>query len=241
MSHAIPGTTGQKLSPTQIYSLARQAGFSVTDAVTATALALAESGGQTNIANDSTNAAGIWQIYAGSSAAQTLAYQQQMADPLTNAKVAYSKFIGAQKAGQTGWCPWASYDEGSCAGQSGRVNTWRQFLGMAQAAATGEDIAGGGGTLVVPAGAGGMGSAALDPSGSSVVQTGGTGVTTGAARGLTLANLGPFSLNVGTGLLWSILFFVLAGIAIGVGIYLLFRQQINSAVGKAAEVAAVAA
>ena len=242
----IPGTgAGQKLSPTQIYQLAVQAGFSGADAVTATAIALAESGGQTNIRSDividgaPTYAAGLWQLYTGSSTSQTLAYQQSMSDPLSNARAAYAKFVGSQKAGATGWCPWASYDEGTCAGQKNRANTWRTYLGMAQAAATGTDISTGGGSLVVPAGP--------DPGGGDNVM-GSTATTVAAGQGagsgeqLTLADMGALGkLQVPSGLLWSLLFIGGAIALVSAGVYLVFRQQINAAAGRAAEVAAIAA
>jgi hypothetical protein len=242
----VPGTNGEKLSPTQIYQLAVQAGFSITDAVTATAIAMAESGGQTNVIN-SIGATGLWQIYDGQQVADpSSARARALSDPLTNAREAYAKYVASQKTSCGGWWPWASYDEGPCAArqEQGRNNTWRQFLGMAQAAATGVDIAGGGGTLVVPGGAGGSeGSAAgadmQAGNASQALDTGGAGG--GQQRTLSLGSFGPWNIGVGTGVLWSVLFLGGAIFLVGLGVYLYFHEQINTAVGRAAETAAIAA
>jgi hypothetical protein len=209
MSHAIPGTSGQQLSPTQIYQLAVQAGWSATDAVMATAIAMAESGGRTNIANDQTNAAGIWQILTGS---QSLTFQQAMSDPVANATAAVNKFRSQ------GWCAWAAYDEGSCAGEKGRDNSWRTYLQQAQAASTGVDIAGGGGSLVSGGGAGGNVAPATSAAG------GGT---------LTLLNIpnpfgDPFKVQIPLGILWAVLFFGGAIALVLIGILLYARSELPS-------------
>lgn len=231
----VPGTgAGQKLSPTQIYQLAIQAGWSGADAVTATALALAESGGQTNVING-IGATGLWQIYNGVYPSDSIA--QQYSDPLTNARAAYAKWAASKNTSCGGWWPWASYDEGPCASrqEANRNNSWRTFLGMAQAAATGTDISTGGGTLTVPA----QQDPGSDGSTSTTVAAGGAG---GSSGPLTLADMGILGkLQVPAGLLWSLLFIGGAIALVSAGVYLVFRQQINAAAGRAAEVAAIAA
>ena len=229
-----------KLSPTQIYQYAIQAGFSPVDAVKATAIALAESGGQTDVVN-SIGAMGLFQIYDG--VYPSASRQAQMADPLANAQAAYAKYAAAQKAGQTPWCPWASFDEGTCAGQANRNNSYSSFMGMAQAAATGVDIATGSSTLVVPGGSSGSSGAgsASDTSTSAGVTTVSTAGGGGGGSQLTLGSFGPFKINVPVGLLWSMLFLFGALALVGIGIYLYFSKEINAAVGKVAETAAIAA
>lgn len=226
-----------KLSPTQIYQLAQQAGFSGPDAVNATAIALAESGGDTSVVN-SIGAMGLFQIYDGSY--PNAARVQAMSDPLANAQAAFAKFKASQGSSCGGWWPWASYDEGPCAArnEANRNNSWRTFLGMAQAAATGTDIAQGGGSLVVPAQDG------TDSSAATVVASGGASSSASSSSSSSTLSLGSIlgqPVEIHTGLLWSFLFIGGAIALFSIGVYLIFRQQINAAAGRAAEVAAIAA
>lgn len=74
------------LSPRQIYAVARDAGFPTGTAVTMTAIALAESGGDPNAHNTSgEDSRGLWQINV---AANTDLRGMNLFDPRTNAKAA---------------------------------------------------------------------------------------------------------------------------------------------------------
>ena len=115
------------LTPAQIYSYAVGAGFTPAQAVTATAVALAESGGnpsaQAIVSNPKPGnlpetSYGLFQI-------NTLGNPQyanaDLTDPATNAAAAYAIF---QSAGGN-WSPWGAYTNGSYA----------QFMTTAQSAA----------------------------------------------------------------------------------------------------------
>lgn len=219
------------LSPLDIYHLAMQAGWSASDAVTATAIAMAESGGNTGVTN-SIGATGIWQIYDGPGMSQ--ARFEQLRDPVENAKEAYAKWAAARKGGATGWCPWATYNEdSSCSGERGRVNTWRQFLQQAQSAAQGVDGSGGSVSTVDPVLAGG---AALVSASSS--PAGGLD----ASPILGSQALGTVAARVASpGFWWSAGFFILAGLLIVVGLLVVFRQQVEQATVQVGKVAAAAA
>ena len=134
-----------RLDAGDIYAAARRAGFSAQDAVTATAIALAESGGRTTVLGDRslTNATwgpsvGLWQI-------RTLNRDQNTGrtrdltrllrgDPTDQARAALDVF---RQAGD--WRPWTVFTTGA----------YRQYLGQAQEAARGlgDDVFGDGGWL----------------------------------------------------------------------------------------------
>jgi hypothetical protein len=219
------------LSPLEIYHLALQAGWNPVDAVTATAIAMAESSGNADVTN-SIGATGIWQIYDGSYPNQQRA--AQLRDPVQNAKEAYAKWKAAKDAGGTGWCPWASFNEDPrCAGQSGRVNTWRQFLGQAQSAAQGVDATGGAVSTVDPVLAGGaqLVAGASTPAGS-----------VDAPTVLGSTQLGTIASRLSSpGFWWSVGFFVLAGVLIVVGLLVVFRREIEQATAQVGKAAAIAA
>jgi hypothetical protein len=219
------------LSPLEIFHLAQQAGWSAADAVTATAIAMAESGGNTSVVN-SIGAAGLWQIYDGTYPSQQRA--TQLSDPLTNAKAAYAKWTAAKAGGGTGWCPWATYNEdSSCAGQKGRVNTWRQYLGQAQSAAQGVDGTGGAVSTVDPVLAGGAALVAAQSTPAGGLD---------ASPILGSQALGTLAARVASpGFWWSAGFFVLAGLLIVVGLLVVFRQQVEQATVQVGKVAAAAA
>jgi hypothetical protein len=83
------------LSAKQIAILAMGAGWSPRLAVTATAIALAESSGNPNAVNSASGAAGLWQIYPGS---------QALLDPEANARAAYNRYQSQ------GWGAWSAYN-----------------------------------------------------------------------------------------------------------------------------------
>jgi hypothetical protein len=207
-----------------------QAGWSASDAVTATAIAMAESGGNTGVTN-SIGATGIWQIYDGPGMSQ--ARFEQLRDPVENAKEAYAKWVAAKKGGATGWCPWASYNEdSSCSGQKGRVNTWRQFLAQAQSAASGVDGSGGAVSTVDPVLAGG---AALVTAQSSAGTLDASPILGSQALGTLVGRVAS------PGFWWAAGFFLLAGVLILVGLLVVFHQQVEQAATSVGKVAAVAA
>lgn len=229
------------LTPVEIYRLALQAGWNAKDAVTATAIALAESSGNTSVTN-SIGATGIWQIYDGSY--PSAARKAQLDDPAENAKEAFAKWTAAKRGGASGWCPWATYNEDpSCAGQKGRVNTWRQFLAQATSAAVGIDGSGG----VQGDGTGGDGPVStVDPSlasGAALVtaQSDPAG-TFNASPILGSQALGTIVGRLGSpGFWWSVGFVMLAGLLIVVGLLVYFHKQVEQAAGELGKAAAVAA
>lgn len=97
-------------SPVAIYRYATAAGFSGTDAVTATAIALAESSGDANAYNPELLAGtatgqgsvGLWQIYQ---AAHPEFAGQDLTDPQTNANAAYSVYSAAGNS----FSPWTTF------------------------------------------------------------------------------------------------------------------------------------
>lgn len=92
-------------SASQIEATAEKAGFTGTSAVTATAIALAESGGNTTITHVNSNGSidyGLWQINS------VHGYDpQSLLDPDFNAKAAY-----AISSGGTDFQPWTTYTTG---------------------------------------------------------------------------------------------------------------------------------
>jgi len=100
------------LSPSAIYQLALNAGFSGTDAVTAAAIAMAESAGNPGAQGDygnpvagQYNAFGLWQINTGENPEFVGA---NLDDPQTNASAAYQLYSAAG-----GFSPWSTYNSGA--------------------------------------------------------------------------------------------------------------------------------
>lgn len=106
-------TPGGTLNVQQISSYASRAGFSGSALVTATAIALAESGGDPTAYNPETAAGnpagqgsvGLWQININ---AHPEFAGQNLNDPQTNANAAYAVYL---KAGYS-FQPWATYTGG---------------------------------------------------------------------------------------------------------------------------------
>ncbi|MCW6006153.1 C40 family peptidase [Micromonospora sp. CPCC 205371] len=89
-----------RFSAEQIYSFARQAGFSPDEAATMTAIALAESGGRSDAHNPvGEDSRGLWQINAR--AHKKLAEDLNLFDPVQNAKAAFA--VSRQGADITPW------------------------------------------------------------------------------------------------------------------------------------------
>jgi len=98
-----------KLTPQQIAGYAAAAGFSPDQIATATAVALAESGGETTATNRNSNGStdyGLWQI---NTIHGQLLNQGDKFNPLDNAKMALAVYA---RAGNK-WTPWTVYKSGT--------------------------------------------------------------------------------------------------------------------------------
>lgn len=98
----------QVLSETQIYAAARAAGFSPSESVIATAIAMAESGGNPAATHHNTNGStdyGLWQINSVHS--DLLSGGAKWQDPATNARMARSVYLSQ------GWHAWSTYNSGA--------------------------------------------------------------------------------------------------------------------------------
>ena len=112
------------LTASQIYALNRQAGFDPVSAITATAIALAESNGNTAAIGDLNNpgpgakSVGLFQINYLPSRDQSVPYRDPTAnlDPLTNAKAAFIISNGGKN-----FSPWTKFINGG----------YKQFIGAA--------------------------------------------------------------------------------------------------------------
>jgi len=214
------------LTASQIYNLAVEAGFKGQDAVNATAVALAESSGNTSVVN-SIGAMGLMQIYDGSypSASRIAA----MSDPLSNMKAAYAKFAASQQTSCGGWWPWASYNEGPCHNSDpNRNNTWRSFLNVAETA-SGQGI-----TTGDTGGATDDATGAVASSAALVTAQSETSDTSSAPSFLGSTAAGKIVSRIASpGFWWSVGFVVLAGLLIIVGLVVYFHKDIESVASKA--------
>src|SRR5436309_1930739 len=99
------------LTPEQIYSVARQAGFPPATATQMTAIAIKESGGNTTAFNGTgpDQSYGLWQINMignlGPARLQQfgIASNDALFDPLTNAQAAYKIWAGNDANLNTAW------------------------------------------------------------------------------------------------------------------------------------------
>ena len=104
-----------RLNAQQIAGYAQAAGFPPQEIETATAVALAESGGETTATNKNTNGSidyGLWQI---NTVHGSLLTQGDKFNPLDNARMAYTVWNGAGKK----WTPWTVYKTGAYLAQKG--------------------------------------------------------------------------------------------------------------------------
>ena len=101
--------TGGILTAQQIAALAAQAGFSGDDLVTATAVALAESSGNSGAVGDLTitpgGSIGLWQVNLKYHPEYT---RDQLLDPQTNANAAFAIYQAAGNA----FTPWSTFKGG---------------------------------------------------------------------------------------------------------------------------------
>lgn len=131
-----------QLSPNQIASLAYQAGFRGMALTLATAVALAESSGNTDAYNPETAAGtpqgmgsyGLWQIYRN---AHPEFGNANLYDPAINAQAAYSVY----RAAGNSFTPWSTYNNGSA------LNYARQLQGLSYTTG-GSEMGGGTGGVV---------------------------------------------------------------------------------------------
>jgi len=127
----IPGIAHGFVDDRQRYILARAAGWSPDDAITATAISMAENGSGDPTAlsgfnRDLSRDLGLWQInsvwwpqFGGAEA---------LVDPITNARAGHSIYL------RQGWCAWSVY-EPSCG--PGHTGSYRAMLARARNAAVG--------------------------------------------------------------------------------------------------------
>ena len=113
-----------RLSPNEIAYVAQAAGFTGEDLVTAVAVALAESGGETDalgyIGSDNHDH-GLWQISnkwhaltGDGKPGKLLIAGAKWRDPLVNARLAKAVFDETVRMGKaSGWMAWAVYDNGT--------------------------------------------------------------------------------------------------------------------------------
>ena len=98
------------LSPVQIAAVARRAGFPAAAAVTAVAITTPESSRNSSAIQQgvpySAQGWGLWQITPGDSVPQ-FGINQQLLDPLNNARAAFFKSDGGTNFG-----PWTTYENG---------------------------------------------------------------------------------------------------------------------------------
>jgi hypothetical protein len=124
---ALFGDKGTQANANELYALARQAGFSVQDAVTATAIALAETGGsgQTNDWHNNPvpggeMSYGPWQINLGDHGQfASRGTPDELVNPQMNAAAAFKLFTA-----RGGFGDWTTYNNGD----------WQRYLHAARAA-----------------------------------------------------------------------------------------------------------
>ena len=132
------------LTPAQIAGYAKSAGFPDSEIATATAVALAESGGRTDAQNRNTNGStdyGVWQINTVHGA---LLNNGDKFNPADNARMAFTVWSQAGRK----WTPWSVYKSGAY-----RTQMPRAALAAAAPAAgpvAGAAASGGGSTGDVP-------------------------------------------------------------------------------------------
>lgn len=113
ITSTVEGAVLGNLSASQIAAYASAAGFSGNDLATAVAIALAESGGNTNAYNPETAAGapsgqgsfGLWQIYLN---AHPEFDGWNLYDPQQNANAAYEIYAAAGNS----FSPWSTYNGG---------------------------------------------------------------------------------------------------------------------------------
>jgi hypothetical protein len=153
-----------KLTAQQIAGAAKAAGFPANELATATAVALAESGGETTATNRNTNGSvdyGLWQI---NTVHGSLLSQGDKFNPDDNAKMAYTVW---SRAGNK-WSPWSAYNN----------QRYRTFLPQASLAAAAPTATPASATIPNPT-----------PGGAAMAAAGGTADILSLISGLTSGGL----------------------------------------------------
>src|SRR6266576_1851851 len=119
---------GAKITTGDVALVAKQAGFSGTDLLTAIAIAYAESSGNPNAVGDQTLAPdrgpsiGLWQINIGNNAHPEYA-EVDLTNPAINAQAAFAVY---QQAGKS-FRPWSTFDP-----RDGSTPRYLSFMGKAK-------------------------------------------------------------------------------------------------------------
>src|SRR5579859_1533970 len=246
------GDKGTQANANELYALARQAGFSVQDAVTATAIALAETrgSGQTNDWNPTApdDSYGPWQINrrvgAGGSITDARGTPDQLVNPQLNAAEAFKLFTA-----RGGFGDWSTYNNGD----------WRRYLAPARSAtdAVPNDQI----DSIVKGLMNRVGLTAQSTAAGTDSAPGQPGIVTGQADpgaaptpnislpnpfdslGGALGNIArPFVWLTVPGHWWAIGFFLVGGVLVVAGLMLYFRPDVSASdMAQVAQVAKVAA
>lgn len=235
----VPGTSGANANARQIYALARQAGFDQQSAITATAIALAETGGSglTNDLNPNGEySVGLWQI---NTKAHGSAYgtPEQLTNPQTNARAAYLLYKSSG-----GFSPWTTFT-GWIPGGGHQTPPYLAYLPQAQAAALNTqdaDVDGIIGSLQsalnlpnqapapgepTPGQPSGSSNGSLTPPAASTPGRTFAGTTSGVLGGLAALLTKLFSPSTW----WGVFLFAGGVVAVLAGLFIYFRQEISAA------------
>lgn len=205
---------GQRVSDAEIAQVAYNAGFRSSALTQMVARAFVESSGYADIINDSSGAAGIWQILpaAHPEYAKQLPPNTGWENPQTNANMAYAIYVAAGNS----FSPWAS--DGSA---------WLVYMQRATTAVNAINTSGGGstGTTTTP------GTVGTDPTTGTIQDASLTSGITGAVNFFT----DPHNY-------FRVAMFVLGGALLLWGVWELMKDtSVGKAVKSTAKDAAVAA
>ncbi len=197
------------LSPGQVAQYALRAGLSAQQAVTATAIALAESGGNPTSQGDQGTSYGLWQIH--------WTVHPQF-DPSKLFDPAYNAFAMAQLSGNgSNWTPWTTYNNGA----------YQQYLPTANQA-----VMAAGGVGINTPGADRHGSASM--TGTALSGAVGAGGPASSSQGIHWS--GPFGLDLSP-VLWGGMVIMGAGIMLA-GVAILVVMAVKGAPPEVRAVAA---
>ena|SRR5215471_1167602 len=107
--------TGGRVSDSQLYALAKNAGFTGQDAIIAVAISLAEDSSSDpqarnqNAGPPPTTDLGLWQINSQHWGKPGIGTEATLVDPQTNANAAHVIWQDAVNRGANGWQPWSTY------------------------------------------------------------------------------------------------------------------------------------